>query len=731
MMVIKRDGCKEPLNINQIRKQTIPACAGLEGVSYEELEFDAQIFFKDNISTTHIQQALIKAAINKVDIDTPNWTYVAERLSLYDLYHKVKHAYNKRQSGDVYKIITLKDYIERNINIFSDWHTKYTEEEIDYLNNLIDKDRDLLFDYAGFELLKDMYLAKNDGIITELPQHMHMAIAMFTMQDEHKDIRLQYVEDYYYFLSTLKVVNATPINANARLISGGLISCILLTVEDSLSAIMDKAKECALSSKLGSGVGIDVARVRSLGSDIGINKNAAGGKIPFLKIFNSIAIAVDQSKRRPGAFAAFTESWDLEIFDFINLKKHNGDERRRAHDLFLSVSYSDLFFKREEEDGDWTLFDPHDALKLTETFGEEFEEEYIRLEQDYKENPSKYNPNTKTVKARDVLRAHMLSMTETGGPFFMFKDNVNNAHANKDYGIIRSLNLCQEVALPVKDELTGVCNLGSLNLARIENEDELKKASLILLRALDNNIDLTEYPTKTTREFQLLYRAVGVGTLGEAEMIANKQIYYGSDEHKELIDKIWKCISSTLKEGTLNLGKEKGECDALYNLNTYQEFIDVFNNVEDKKSLKKYLTRNSYLMAIAPNSSSAILAGTTNGIEPVYSKIWTEENKRGSFVMTAPHININNFEYYKNPYEIDPLKQIEVNAIRQKYVDMSISMNLFLEPEGLSLKKIRECIVYAWKNKLKSIYYLRSKPPKGGNSSNKRDGEIVCVGCAN
>lgn len=295
MFVLKRNGTKEPLNIRQIRKQTIEACANLTGVSYEELEFDAQILFKDGIKTDFIQQVLINTAINKVNIDTPNWTYVAQRLSLYDLYHKIKHIYNKNVSGDVYKLITLKDYINFNKNIFSNWYESYSDEELDTLNAIIDPKRDLLFDYNGFELLKGMYLAKNNGEISELPQHMHMAIAMFNMQHE-KNNRIELVKKYYQYLSSLKLINATPINGNARLIKGGLVSCILITVEDSLEEIMNKLKECALSSKQGSGVGIDVSRIRSLGSDININKNAAGGKIPFLKMFNSVAIAVDQSR---------------------------------------------------------------------------------------------------------------------------------------------------------------------------------------------------------------------------------------------------------------------------------------------------------------------------------------------------------------------------------------------------------------------------------------------------
>lgn len=388
----------------------------------------------------------------------------------------------------------------------------------------------------------------------------------------------------------------------------------------------------------------------------------------------------------------------------MDLRKHSGEERRRARDLFLSISYPDLYFKREEVDGDWTLFDPADAKQLTELYGDEFEKEYERLEKEFKKDPSKFNPNTKTIKAKEVIRQHIINLSELGTPFTYFKDNVNRAHKWKENGIIRSSNLCMEIGLPTTKDLSAVCNLGSINLARIDDLSELISVTQLAVRVLDNNINLTSYPSKQTEEFQRLYRAIGIGSLGEAEAIANKQIYYGSEEHKIWIEEVWKTISDTAHRTTEELALEKGP-----------------NDSNDK-------IRNSYLMAIAPNSSSAIFAGTTNGIEPVYNKVWAEENKRGSFVITAPHININNIEYYKNPYEIDPFKYIEVNAIRQKYVDMAISMNLFLDPEGLGIRKVRDCIVHAWKNNLKTIYYLRSKPPK---QTGIKVGNISCVGCAN
>ena len=295
MYVLKRNGQKQELDIAHIRKQTIPACEGLKNVSTEELELSAKILFQDGIKTSDIQQSLIDTAKSKVDVQCPEWTYVAQRLALYDLYHNIKREYSRTGSGDVYEKVPLDLYIFRNKNILSNWFTKYTDEEIEELNSYIDPKRDLLFDYAGFELMRKMYLAKNNGNIVELPQHMHMSIAMFAMQNENKNKRLQYVKDYYDATSKLEFVNATPINSNARLSMGSYISCILVSVGDSTDNIMDVAKEVAFASKQGSGVGIDITRIRSVGSSIGYHVNAAGGKIPFMKIYNDIALAFDQN----------------------------------------------------------------------------------------------------------------------------------------------------------------------------------------------------------------------------------------------------------------------------------------------------------------------------------------------------------------------------------------------------------------------------------------------------
>ena len=867
MFVIKRDGTKEKLNIQQIRKQTQEAVLGLKNVSMEELELDAGITFQDGIKTDFIQQMLIQTAVNKISVDRPDWTYVAQRLRLYDLYHRIKKFYNVSKGGNIYKAITLGKYIEHNLNILSDWTMKYSDEEIEYLNQFIKRDRDELYDYPGFEIALDMYLLKNNGQPCELPQHMHMAIAMFAMQNESKDKRLDYVVDYYNTISKLEYINATPINANARSRSGSLISCLITTIDDTTDSIMDKISELAHGSRLGSGFGVDVTRIRSIGSNISINNNAAGGKIPFIKIMNEVARAFNQNGKRPGAFAIYTECWDIEIMEFMELRKTAGEERMRARDLFLAVTYNDLFFEREERNELWTLFDPKDVPLLCETYGDDFKRHYLEYEEAFLKDPSKFNKNTKQVPARDIMRKQCVTWSETGMPFVFFKDNANRANPYKEYGIIRSSNLCltgdmlvsvpstqgryeipiaelakgsqglstfyvrsgrwdsdiekwkaevtdavafstgvkeiikvvfddgsfikctpdhplacldgsyvdaidskgimiesinvkkdtneityiskqvvdiieydepqevydltvnrnsnfyvvtnsdllkqdcvlvhncTEIALPTSNDFTAVCNLGSINISKINTKEDIQRVVKICLRALDNFIDLTAYPSKEAKDFQMKYRTTGIGSLGVAEYLAHKQVYYGSEEHKAIEHYLWRNIKEAIDTTTAELAKEKGSCV-----------------VEGR--------RNSWTMAIAPNSSSAVFAGTTNGIEPVYDKIWAEENKIGTTIITAPHINLDNFQYYQNPYEIDVFKQIEVNAVRQQYVDQGISFNVFLDPEGLGIRKIRDVIIHAWKNNLKSLYYMRSKPPRL-NSKHSDDNEIKCTGCIN
>lgn len=711
MKVTKRDGRLEELDIANIRKQTVPACEGLEGVSYEELELSASILFTDGIHTSDIQKALINTAHNKISLDKPNWGFVAARLGFYDIYHTIKETYKIKESGDVYKLVTLQMYLDRAKNILSEFVNKYSKEEIEKLNNVIDGSKDLLFNYPGYRVLKDRYLLIDLGEPIELPQHMIMAISMFVAQ--HETNKVYWATEFYKVISDLKFIPATPIQSNGRVKKGSTASCFLTSIADTSDSIFDSYKEVAFGSRAGGGWGIDVTRLRSLGSTIGHRINAAGGAIPFIKILNDIALAVDQNGKRAGAFAIYIESWCIDFPDFLDMCKRSGEERRRGQDLFYAVSASDLFIKRIKENSKWTLFDPRDVPELSETWGEEFEKHYLQAEEDFLNGKRKFNPNTKQIEIADLVSKMMYNWVTEGKLFWFFKDTVNRAHEHKHLGIIRSSNLCVEVTMPTDENRTAVCNLGSINLSRVESIEDLTKTSKLAARFLDDVIDVTEYHSERSEKTQKAMRSFGCGTIGEAEYIATRQIHYGSPEHIEVIKELYGTISNTLKETSIELAKERGSCEAVPGI------------------------RNAYRMAIAPNTSTSLFAGSVASCEPIYAKETVEISKLGNYKVMAPNLNIDNIAYYKNAFEIDQKVLIDTNAIRQQFVDMSISQSLYIDATDymgtgrpVSAMDIIKLIIRAHSKGLKTLYYFRSKAKKNDSAITGKGG-IVCSGCEN
>jgi len=785
--VVKRSGRVETLDVGKIQKYTSEAVEGLVRVSQSELEVDAKLQFRDMISSEEIQQTLIKTAVDKIDIDRPDWTFVASRLFLYDLYHKVSGftGYNhlrehfQRGESEGRIVLGLKD--------------KY---DLDDLNDYIKPDRDLQFTYLGIRTLYDRYLIKNKkGVPIELPQQLFMGVAMFLAQNEF-DCQT-WAKKFYDILSKFEVMAATPTLSNARTPRHQLSSCYIGSTPDNIEGIFDGFKEMALLSKFGGGIGWDWSLVRGMGSFIDGHKHAAGGIVPFLKIANDVAIAVDQLGTRKGAIAVYIEPWHMDIRDFLDLKKNSGEERRRAHDLFPAIWLNDLFMSRVESDGMWTLFDPYEVSELTTLYGEEFEARYIELEN------SDESITKEKISAKNLWKEILRSYFETGNPFLTFKDTANKANPNKHSGVIRSSNLCTEIfqntspntykirftfddgTIEAYDENemitvgngsnkparkvtaldtidgkqiwmvdkeksdgdTAVCNLASVNLSKINTREDLARVVPIATRMLDNVIDLNFYPLAKVKKTNEKSRAIGLGVMGEAQMLAESQIEWGSDEHFLKIDEVMESLSYYTIEASSNLALEKGKyptfegsdwSNGIFPIDKATpdacKLVDrggLFGYTHDwfglKEKVKSDGMRNGYLMAIAPTSSISILTGTTQAIEPVYKRKWFEENLSGLIPVVAPNLSADTWQYYTPSYDIDQNLLIKAGAIRQKWIDQGQSLNIFITLDKASGKYLNEIYMNAWKFGLKSTYYLRSQSPESSNDIEDRSQE--CVGC--
>jgi len=786
LTVEKRNGRIEPLDISKIQKYTLSAIEGLENVSQSELEVDAKIQFRDKITTEEIQKTLIKTAVDKIDIDRPNWTFVAARLFLYDLYHKVN------QYTGYGKLIDYFTRGEKKGRILLGLKEKY---DLNDLDQYIKPERDFQFTYLGVKTLYDRYLIKNsEGAPIELPQHMFMAIAMFLAQNE---LNCQdWAKKFYDLISKFEVMLATPTLSNARTPRHQLSSCYIGSTPDNIEGIFDSYKEMALLSKFGGGIGWDWNSVRSMGGMIDGHKNAAGGIIPFLKITNDIAIAVDQLGTRKGAIAVYIEPWHMDISDFLDLKKNSGEERRRAHDLFPALWINDLFMKRAKNDEIWTLFDPANVSDLPSLYGAEFEKKYLEYEQD--ESIPK-----ERIQAKELWKKIILNYFESGSPFLCFKDNANKANPNDHAGIIRSSNLCTEIfqntepnhykikvvfddgsfetfeeedtiiingtiekkakkitALDtidgknifiVEKEMnegkTAVCNLASVNLSKINTKEDIERVIPIATRMLDNVIDLNFYPHAKVKHTNLHSRSIGLGVMGEAQMLAEQQIEWGSYDHFAKIDEVMEYISYNVIKSSSNLAIEKGPYPdfkgskwsrGIFPIDTANEkakkLVDrggLFGYSCDWEGLRTQVMqsgmRNGYLMAIAPTSSISILVGTTQTIEPVYKRKWFEENLSGMIPVVVPKLNPDTWNYYTPAYELDQRLLIKAGAIRQKWIDQGQSLNIFITLDKASGKYLNDIYMLGWELGIKSTYYLRSQSPE--SQLDVADRSIECEGC--
>lgn len=708
---------------------------------------------RDEYKASALTKQLILNALEEMSLEEPEWEKVALHIKLKEIYKEASK--NRGYKADV-KYGSFYGLIQQltTIGIYDKaLLDKYSKEEVVAIEAMINPEQDKLFNYAGLYTLIDRYLTKDyEGNLFELPQERFMVIAMTTLQNEKKDKRLELIKEAYWALSNLYMTVATPTLLNAGKSYGQLSSCFIDTVEDSLDGIYNNNTDVARLSKNGGGLGVYMGKVRSLGSDIKGFKGASTGILPWIKQLNNTAVSVDQLNTRKGAISVYLDCWHKDIYAFLDLRLNNGDERKRAHDIFTGITVPDLFMEQLEvkDDkgrsvGEWYLFDPHEVRKVMGYSLEDFYDERKgsgSFRDKYFECVNESKLSKTRVLAMDIMKSVMRSQLETGTPFMFYRDEVNRKNANKHKGIIYCTNLCTEITqnmspttieqeyVEVRDgkrklvtvkEMGDfvVCNLSSINLGKAVPDNVLERLIKIQVRMLDNVIDLNKgrIGVLQAEETNDRYRAIGLGTFGLHHLLATKGIRWESDEAVEYNDSLYEEISFLTLKTSHELAIEKGSYQYFEgsDFNT-GDYFDTRGYTDEKwTALKQEIMeqgiRNGYLQAIAPNSSTSIIAGSTASIDPVFKSIYTEEKKGIKIPVIVPDLSSKTRFYYKSGYHIDQNWSIKQNASRQKHIDQSISFNIYVRA-GIKAKELLELHMNAWKLGLKTTYYVRSTSQK-------------------
>lgn len=695
--------------------------------------------FQPEFTKEEQMNLLIKTALENIDEAEPDWTYLAARIYLHNLYEEASknRGYDATASpyGSFYELIHL--LTEKGL-FSSHLLEKYTKEEIESCGRFIVPERDYLFNYLGIHTLSTRYLTKDhDKNVFELPQERWLVIAMYLMQDEDRSKRIDYVAEAYWALSSLYMTVATPTLNNAGKSHGQLSSCFIDTVDDSLQAIYDSNTDIAKLSKNGGGIGVYMGKVRGMGSSIKGFKGMSSGVVPWIKQLNNTAVSVDQLGTRKGAIAVYLDVWHKDIEAFLDLKLNNGDERLRAHDIFTGVCLPDLFMEQVEKRGDWHLFDPHEVRQVMGFNLEDFYDEEKgsgSWRKKYMECVANPNLSRKTVPAINIMKRIMKSQLEAGTPFMFYRDEVNRKNNNPHEGMIYCSNLCTEITQNmsptefleeyveeentiVKKYKTGdfvVCNLSSINLGKAVPDQVLERLIKIQVRMLDNVIDINTLPIKQAELTNKKYRSIGLGTFGWHHLLALKNIGWETEEAVQFADELYEKIAYLTVQTSMELSKEKGnyplfsgsrwESGAYFDLRGYTD--EKWTQL--KEEVKKYGVRNGYLMAVAPNSSTSIIAGSTASIDPVFKPFYYEEKKDFKIPVTAPDLDHRTYDTYRrSAYIVDQRCSVRQNAARQKHVDQSISFNMYV-PNTIRASVLLDLHLQAWKEGLKTTYYVRS-----------------------
>lgn len=677
--------------------------------------------------------ALIKAAVELTTQEAPDWEFIAARLLNFRLAEK-RAAVSGKQSFYEKLVYLTEEGLYGSYILES-----YSREEIDEAEGFICPERDKLLNYSGLDLLARRYLIHTHSHEPlESVQEMYLGIALHLAMPE-KTNRMLWVRRFYDMLSRLEVTMATPTLSNARKPYHQLSSCFIDTVPDTLEGIYRSIDNFAMVSKFGGGMGMYFGKVRAAGGNIRGFKGVAGGVIRWMRLVNDTAVAVDQLGMRQGAVAVYLDVWHKDLPEFLQLRTNNGDDRMKAHDIFPAVCYPDLFWRMAKEDLNkpWHLFCPHEIMTLKgycleDYYGEEWEKRYLDCVNDPR-------LSRRTISIKDIVRLVLRSAVETGTPFTFNRDTVNRANPNAHRGMIYCSNLCTEIAQnmsaiehlsteirttdgdtvvvnTVKPGDFVVCNLASLSLGHLPLEDEMlmREKVATVVRALDNVIDLNFYPVPYAKITNRHYRSIGLGVSGYHHALAIRGIRWESDEHLAFMDEVFERINYAAIEASAELAREKGRYDYFEGSDwqTGDYFVKRGYTSDRWKSLSAKVAdcgmRNAYLLAVAPTSSTSIIAGTTAGTDPVMKRFFLEEKKGVMFPRVAPALSDKTFWTYKGAYLIDQTWSVRAAGVRQRHIDQAQSLNLYITND-YTMRQVLNLYTLAWECGVKTIYYVRSK----------------------
>lgn len=780
------DGQQGPLDTERLRTIINEACEGLSDVSADTIYNETLKNLYPGVKMEDVRTSLVMTARTLVEKD-PNYSYVTARLLMDTLRSEalgflgITDAATQSEMHYRYAA-TLKPYIEKGVELglLSD---HLLEFDLNVLGEALKAERDQQFTYLGLQTLYDRYFIHSEGIRFELPQVFFMRVAMGLASNEEN--REQRAIEFYNLISSFDYMVSTPQLFNSGTLRPQLSSCFLTTVPDDLHGIYSAIRDNAMLSKWAGGLGNDWTPVRALGAHIKGTNGKSQGVVPFLKVVNDTAVAVNQGGKRKGAVCSYLETWHLDIEEFLELRKNTGDDRRRAHDMNTANWIPDLFMKRVFNEQDWTLFSPNNVPDLHEKHGKEFEEAYEEYERKAMAGEIEVY---KTIKASDLWRKMISMLFETGHPWITFKDTCNVRSPQQHVGTIHSSNLCTEITLNTSPEEIAVCNLGSVNLVNHVDEnglkqEKLKKTITTAIRMLDNVIDINYYSVPQAENSNLKHRPVGMGVMGFQDALYSQRIPYASEQAVEFADVSMEMTSYYAISASTELAEERGRyesyegslwdqgilpIDSLQKLADSRgaDYIDV--NMEQRldwdglrERIKQTGMRNSNVLAIAPTATIANISGVSQSIEPTYQNLYVKSNLSGEFTVVNPYlvndlkklnlwdsVMVNDLKYYEGSvqkidrvpedikqtyataFEVEPRWLVDAASRRQKWIDQAQSLNLYVA--GASGKKLDITYRMAWLRGLKTTYYLRAlaattteKSTVSDNSLNKVSSEAT------